>query len=63
MTAPFAVRVTLTTDDGSTCERTYVRPPAMRLSRDAFASFALGDLIRLSGYAVASFDVTPVTPV
>jgi hypothetical protein len=35
----------------------------MRLSRDAFASFALGDLIRLTGYAVASFDVTPVTPV
>jgi hypothetical protein len=41
----YAIRVVLT-DDNTTWDRVYVRG-SYRLSRDAFESFALGDLIRL----------------
>lgn len=42
----FAVRITLADDYGSTITRNYVRGP-MRLGKQAFTSFAVGDFIGL----------------
>lgn len=47
MSNPFAIRVVLTTDDDVTHSRDYVQPSDMAVSRWAFASFALGDMLAL----------------
>ena len=52
----YSVTVTMTCDDGSTVERTYERG-ATRMSRANFASFALGDLMRLTGYMPVSWEI------
>lgn len=57
----YAVRVVLTDDSGSTYTRDYVRG-GLRLGRAAFASFALGDLLRIIGLGDASRALpSPVT--
>lgn len=56
----YAVRVTLTHDDESTVSRIYVRG-ARRMSRTDFASFALGDLVRLTSALPIEWEVSEVT--
>lgn len=60
-TRPFyAVRVVLACEDGSTVTRDYVRGP-VRLAREAFASYALGDLMRLTGYVINGWTITSIS--
>ncbi len=58
----YAVRVTVTHNDGSTSTRLYSRD-AMRLSRQAFDSFAVGDMLGLlSGWAYGECGSVTVEP-
>ena len=54
MSRYFAVQVSFEDARGTTVSRTYVRPEHSRLSEDAWASFALGDVLRLTGTHTAS---------
>ena len=56
----YAVRVSIETDSGETVTRDYVRGD-MQLSRESFASFAIGDLLRLTGYMPTSWAIAPIT--
>jgi hypothetical protein len=57
----FAVRVEVTHDDGSTTTRDFVRRTA-RMSKSDFASFAVGDLLRMTQAQGATWTVEEVDP-
>lgn len=60
-TRPFyAVRVVITHACGSTTTRDYVRG-SKRMSMSDFASFAVGDLVRLTTVQDFSWTVEPIT--
>jgi hypothetical protein len=55
----FAVRVEVTHEDGSTTTRDFVRG-AGRMSRSDFASFAVGDLLRMTQAQGSTWTVEEV---
>lgn len=60
---PFAIRVKISAADFY--ERTYVRPAKMRLSKQAFIAYAVGDLILLVNpgtiYDIEYWEIEPPT--
>ena len=58
MSKPYAVQITITHEDGSTVTQKHVRGK-VRLSKEAFASMALGKMLRM----VSEWDDTRGMPV
>ena len=59
----YAVRVTITYDDGSISSRDYVRGET-RMGQSRFASYALGDMMRLvtTGTSAVKWELRSITP-